>query len=76
MPGFGPARLYHVDIYDFMDCNYDITGPDDTGVVTLEDGWNGFAADLNIVVGSVLLVRLEVRAPARMFLDFLEVMNP
>ena len=68
--------MYHVDIYDFMDGNYDITGPDDIGVVTLEGGWDGFAADLNIVVGSVLLARLEVRAPARMFLDFLKVMNP
>lgn len=55
---------------------YHINGDDMTGSITIGHGWDGFAAELNIVEGSVLLVKVDVHGATDLVLDFIEVLNP
>ena len=76
MPGFGPTEMYHRNVNDYIDCEYLIGGDDNTGVVTLHEGWQAMAAAIHAGVGSVILAKIHVRNPHRMIIHFDEVVNP
>jgi hypothetical protein len=48
MPGFGQALLMNRSLPEPYGACYSINGDDMTGTIIIDNGWDGFAEDVNI----------------------------
>ena len=75
-PVSGPTRMYHENFDPFEECDYIINGNDRTGAVILQhEEWEYATQTLHIVLGSIVLAKIEVRTNDRIFMDFVEIIN-
>jgi hypothetical protein len=75
MPGFGQALLMNRSLPEPYGACYSINGDDMTGTIIIGNGWDGFAEDVNIQEGTLVLCRIHATVDSVMVVDFVEISN-
>jgi hypothetical protein len=75
MPGFGEALLMNRSLPEPYAANYSINGDDMCGTIIISHGWYGFAEDVNIQEGTLVLCTIHATVDSVMVVDFVEISN-